>query len=217
MDTCGKGDGDRSMEEDYLEWKDGIWEAFATAMGVEEGQGGNTADFAVCELESHPEEKVYLGELSARALTKIKGVHKAKNPYPTVACEFFPTVFMSNSILRVLESPTSMETMTRPSPLTYWNPRESSLPPTTYAAVLRHYIDISTLAGHQMLGMFATFASNLKTEAAIKEFNTNKEVDHEIVADGCLKAGKVLQLQVPPKEDRYGCDNPADTSIEVFS
>ena len=51
-------------------------------MGVEEGQGGDSADFAVTELDSHPAEKVYLGELSARALTKTKGIHDAKNPYP---------------------------------------------------------------------------------------------------------------------------------------
>ena len=57
----GEGDDDKSMEEDYLEWKDGMWAAFAEAMGVEEGQGGDTPDFAVTELESHPPEKVYLG------------------------------------------------------------------------------------------------------------------------------------------------------------
>ncbi|KAJ3710527.1 flavoprotein-like protein [Lentinula raphanica] len=92
MGVCGEGDDDKSMEEDYLEWKDGMWEAFATAMGVEEGQGGDTADFAVRELEPHPAEKVYLGELSARALTKAKGITHAKNPYPaplTVARELF--------------------------------------------------------------------------------------------------------------------------------
>jgi hypothetical protein len=50
------------VEEDYLEWKDGMREAFATVMGVEEGQGGDTADFAVSELSSHPPEKVYLGQ-----------------------------------------------------------------------------------------------------------------------------------------------------------
>lgn len=59
----GEGDDDKSMEEDYLEWKDGMWEAFAAAMGVEEGQGGDSADFVVSELESHAPEKVYLGEL----------------------------------------------------------------------------------------------------------------------------------------------------------
>jgi NADPH-ferrihemoprotein reductase len=58
----GEGDDDKSMEEDYLEWKDNMWPAFAEAMGVEEGQGGDTPDFAVTELESHPPEKVYLGK-----------------------------------------------------------------------------------------------------------------------------------------------------------
>ena len=58
----GEGDDDKSMEEDYLEWKDGMWQAFAEAMGVEEGQGGDTPDFTVTELESHSSEKVYLGE-----------------------------------------------------------------------------------------------------------------------------------------------------------
>lgn len=57
----GEGDDDKSMEEDYLEWKDGMWEAFAQVLNVEEGQGGDTPDFAVSELDNHPEEKVYLG------------------------------------------------------------------------------------------------------------------------------------------------------------
>ena len=108
----GEGDDDKSTEEDYLEWKDGMWEAFAKALGVEEGQGSDTADFVVSELESHPEEKVYLGlsfplvlffpsiyadghltgELSARALTRSEGIRDAKNPFPapiTVARELF--------------------------------------------------------------------------------------------------------------------------------
>ncbi|KAK7682418.1 hypothetical protein QCA50_014623 [Cerrena zonata] len=78
----GEGDDDKSMEEDYLEWKDPMWEAFAKAMNVEEGQGGESPDFAVSEVEDHPAEKVYLGELSARALTRSRGIHDAKNPYP---------------------------------------------------------------------------------------------------------------------------------------
>jgi NADPH-ferrihemoprotein reductase len=57
----GEGDDDKSMEEDYLEWKDGMWNDFAAIMGVEEGQGGDTPDFVVTELDSHLEEKVYLG------------------------------------------------------------------------------------------------------------------------------------------------------------
>jgi len=57
----GEGDDDKSMEEDYLEWKDPMWEAFATAMNLEEGQGGDSADFIVTELDSHAPEKVYQG------------------------------------------------------------------------------------------------------------------------------------------------------------
>jgi NADPH-ferrihemoprotein reductase len=60
----GEGDDDKSMEEDYLEWKDGMWEAFARVMNVEEGQGGDTADFAVSEIQdSIAAEKVYRGML----------------------------------------------------------------------------------------------------------------------------------------------------------
>lgn len=59
----GEGDDDKSMEEDYLEWKEPMWAAFAVEMGVEEGSGGDTPDFAVTELDSHPTEKVYLGAL----------------------------------------------------------------------------------------------------------------------------------------------------------
>jgi NADPH-ferrihemoprotein reductase len=57
----GEGDDDRSMEEDYLEWKDGMFAALGEALGVEEGQGGDTPDFTVAELTGHAPEKVYLG------------------------------------------------------------------------------------------------------------------------------------------------------------
>lgn len=66
--------------------------------------------------------------------------------------------------------------------------------PTTYATVLRHYIDISALAGRQMLGTFAKFAPTPEAEATLKEWNTDKEVFHKIIANGCLKPGEVLQL-----------------------
>lgn len=59
----GEGDDDKSMEEDYLDWKEPMWNAFAAEMGVEEGSGGDTPDFAVTELDSHPPERIYLGKL----------------------------------------------------------------------------------------------------------------------------------------------------------
>jgi NADPH-ferrihemoprotein reductase len=228
--TRGEGDDDKSMEEDYLEWKDGMWDAFATAMGVEEGQGGDTADFAVHELESHPAEKVYLGELSARALTKTKGIHDAKNPYPApiiATRELFQDPKERNCVHVELSTEGSGITYQHGDHVGLWpsnaelevdrlllalglyekkdkiinidslDPALAKVPfpvPTTYATALRHYIDISAPAGRQMLGTFAKFAPSPEAEAAIKELNTNKDVYHNIVANGCLKPGEVLQL-----------------------
>lgn len=68
----GEGDDDKSMEEDYLEWKDGMWEAFAQVMGVEEGQGSDSADFVVSELAESVPEKVYRGMYDFPVDTRCK-------------------------------------------------------------------------------------------------------------------------------------------------
>nr|ALK24272.1 cytochrome P450 reductase [Phaffia rhodozyma] len=84
----GEGDDDKSMEEDYLAWKDDMFAALATTLSFEEGASGETPDFVVTEVPNHPIEKVFQGELSSRALLGSKGVHDAKNPYasPVLAC-----------------------------------------------------------------------------------------------------------------------------------
>ena len=79
----GEGDDDKSMEEDYLEWKDGMWEAFARIMNVEEGQGGDSADFAVSEIQDTiPPEKVYRG-MPHSSFTINTSIH---NPCRRVVC-----------------------------------------------------------------------------------------------------------------------------------
>ena len=85
----GEGDDDKSMEEDYLAWKDGMWERFSSTMGIEEGGAGDVPDFKVTEIDVHPADKVYHGELSPRALiasasgtTTPVGSYDSKNPYP---------------------------------------------------------------------------------------------------------------------------------------
>lgn len=85
----GMGDDDKSMEEDYLAWKDPMWEQVQKVMGWEEGAGGNEPDFLVKELELTPSSDgtindgfVYRGELSARALLGTRGVFGAKDPCP---------------------------------------------------------------------------------------------------------------------------------------
>ncbi|KAF7299356.1 NADPH--cytochrome P450 reductase [Mycena indigotica] len=226
----GEGDDDKSMEEDYLEWKDGMWEAFATAMGVEEGQGGDSADFAVSELPNHPAEKVYLGELSARALTRTKGIHDAKNPYPAPLAgyrELFQSTADRNCVhielntdgsgityqhgdhVGVWPSNPDMEVDRLLCVLGLWDKKDNTIGiesldpalakvpfpvPTTYATVLRHYIDISAVVGRQILGALSKFAPSPEAEELLKNLNSNKEEYHNVVANGCLKLGEVLQL-----------------------
>ncbi len=66
--------------------------------------------------------------------------------------------------------------------------------PTTYVTVLRHYIDISAVAGRQILGVLAKFAPSPKAEAYLRNLNTRKEEYHAVVTEGCLKLGELLQL-----------------------
>jgi NADPH-ferrihemoprotein reductase len=66
--------------------------------------------------------------------------------------------------------------------------------PTTYGTVLRHYIDISAVAGRQILGTMSKFAPTPEAEAYLKNLNTDKEEYHRVVHDGCLKLGEILQL-----------------------
>ncbi|KAF8237123.1 putative cytochrome P450 oxidoreductase [Tricholoma matsutake] len=242
----GEGDDDKSMEEDYLEWKDGMWEAFAEALHVEEGQGGDSADFVVSELDSHAPEKVYLGELSARALTKTKGIHDAKNPYPApviVARELFQSVQDRNCVHMELNTEGSGITYQHGDHVGVWplnpdvevdrllcvlglyekkdcvigieslDPALAKVPfpvPTTYVTVLRHYIDISAVAGRQILGTLSKFAPNPEAEAFLKNMNTDKEAYHRVIAEGCLKLGEVLQLAA--KDDLRARPDPDNTT-----
>lgn len=66
--------------------------------------------------------------------------------------------------------------------------------PTTYITVLRNYIDISAVAGRQILGNLARFSPSPEAEAFMRSLNTNKEEYGRIIANGCLKLGEVLQL-----------------------
>lgn len=86
----GEGDDDKALEEDYLGWKDDMWEAFAKRLELEEGGSGDIADFAVTEVSDVAPEKIYHGELSPRALhasasgnSTPVGSYDSKNPYPS--------------------------------------------------------------------------------------------------------------------------------------
>lgn len=85
--VVGEGDDDKSMEEDYIAWKDGMWDDFQKETGIEEGGQGDVADFVVQELGDVDDDvdghaKVYHGELSSKALLGTKGgTHDLKNPF----------------------------------------------------------------------------------------------------------------------------------------
>jgi NADPH-ferrihemoprotein reductase len=66
--------------------------------------------------------------------------------------------------------------------------------PTTYITVIRNYVDISAVAGRQILGSLAKFSPSPDAEAYMRSLNTDKELYSRIIANGCLKLGEVLQL-----------------------
>jgi NADPH-ferrihemoprotein reductase len=70
--TRGEGDDDRSMEEDYIEWKDSLWDELGAALHVEEGAGGDSSDFVINEISDVPLEKVYLGQRLESASCEIR-------------------------------------------------------------------------------------------------------------------------------------------------
>ena len=226
----GEGDDDKAMEEDYLEWKEKMWPELAAALNVEEGQGGDTPDFVVTEDTPYPQEKVYLGELSARALTKTRGIHDAKNPFPapiTVARELFAHGHERNCVhieLKIEGSginyqhgdhvgvwPTNPEVEVDRllAALGLWDKRNTVINiisldpalakvpfpvPTTYGTILRHYIDISAVASRQLLGIVSKFAPNETAQKNLQALATDKAKYHQVVAEGCLRFGQVLQL-----------------------
>ncbi|KAJ7644315.1 putative cytochrome P450 oxidoreductase [Roridomyces roridus] len=236
----GEGDDDKSMEEDYLEWKDAMWDAFSAALGVEEGQGGDSADFAVSELSDHAPEKVYQGELSARALTRTKGIHDAKNPFAsniTASRELFQDTEGRNCVHVEFDIEGSGMTYQHGDHVGVWpsnpdieverllcvlglsdkrdtvigieslDPALAKVPfpvPTTYATVLRHYLDISAVVGRQMLGNLTKFAPSREAQDLLVGLNSSKEDYANVIANGCLKLGEVLQyvsgndLAAPP-------------------
>lgn len=82
--------------------------------------------------------------------------------------------------------------------------------PTTYATVLRNYIDISALAGRQILGVLSKFAPSPEAETVLREFNTNKDRYQAVVAHGCMKLGEVLQYAAG--NDLFAKPTPENTT-----
>jgi NADPH-ferrihemoprotein reductase len=186
------------------------------------------------------------GELSARALTKTRGIHDAKNPYaaPVVASrELFHTtadrncvhielniegsgisyqagdhvgVWPSNpdvEVVRLLCALGLYEKRDTVIGIESLDPALAKVPfpvPTTYGTVLRHYIDISQLAGRQILSGLSKFAPNEQAAEFIKNATASKESYQALIADSCLKLGEVLQLAAG--NDLHAAPSAANTT-----
>jgi NADPH-ferrihemoprotein reductase len=172
----------------------------------------------------------YIGELSARALTKTKGIHDAKNPYASpvkAARELFQLGGDRNCVHIELDIEGSGITYQHGDHVGVWplnpdvevdrllcalglydkkdtvinvdslDPALAKVPfpvPSSYICVLRHYIDISAVAGRQILGALAKFAPSPTAEAFMRNLTSNKEEYAAVVGNGCFKLGEVLQL-----------------------
>ena len=168
--------------------------------------------------------------MSARALTRSKGIHDAKNPYAapiSLSRELFHNNQNRNCVHLEFDIGGSGITYQHGDHVGIWpsnpdveverllcalglsekrdavigieslDPALAKVPfpvPTTYVTVLRHYIDISAVAGRQILGVLAKFAPNPEAEAYLRNLNTHKEEYHAVVTEGCLKLGELLQL-----------------------
>lgn len=229
----GEGDDDKSMEEDYLAWKDSMFEALAKECNFEEGGGSDVADFKVEELsnDSLDASKVYRGELSARALLGTKGIHDAKNPYISKvvkAKELFVegkadrscvhmefdidgsgisyqhgdhiAVWANNPenevdrILSVLGLNEKRETVIDVESL---DPTLAKVPfptPTTYEAIFRHYLDITSVASRQTLNNLSKFAPNEQSKAELEKIGSDKNYYQTKVGNSSLRIAQVLQM-----------------------
>jgi len=83
--TAGEGDdGAGTMEEDFLAWKEPMWQALQAEMGLEEREASYEPSFSVEEKEEMSKEdpNVYLGEPNKNHLEgSQKGPFNASNPY----------------------------------------------------------------------------------------------------------------------------------------
>jgi NADPH-ferrihemoprotein reductase len=82
---AGEGDdGAGTMEEDYLAWKEPMWEALTQSMGLEEREAVYEPTFGITEREelNVEDNTVYLGEPNKNHLEgHSKGPYSANNPY----------------------------------------------------------------------------------------------------------------------------------------
>lgn len=175
-----------------------------------------------------------LGELSARALNKTKGIHEAKNPFaaPIMSIRelFTPSksdgedrncihaelslassgltyqhgdhvgIWPMNSSTHVLLLLHSLSLYSKRNTIIQidsLDPALAKVPfptPTTYEAVLRHYLDVSAVPGRMALNVMSRYAPNERAGKVLSRLGGSKEAFAEFVGKPCLTLGEVLLL-----------------------
>ncbi|KAF8188252.1 hypothetical protein K438DRAFT_1764464 [Mycena galopus ATCC 62051] len=213
----GEKDNDKSMEEDYLEWMDGI-ELSARALmkmkGIHDAKNPYSAPISASRefFQSTQERNCVHVELNTNGsgITYQHGDHVGiwpSNPEAEV-----------NRLLCALG-------LLDKNPSTPLVPKFLSFfpVPTTYATILRYYIDISAIVGRQILSSLSKFAPTPEAEEVMKTLNSSKEEYFAAIFNGCFKVGEVFQLAAgneftatPTAENTTAWSIPFDTIVSAI-
>jgi NADPH-ferrihemoprotein reductase len=148
--TAGEGDdGAGTMEEDFLAWKEPMWEALSEKMGLEEREAVYEPVFSVEEKPelSAEDDTVYLGEPNKNHLENAqKGPYNAHNPYiaPIAESKELFTVKDRNCLHMEIDVSGSNITYTTGDHVAVW-PTNAGMEVDRFIQVLGHEEDRHTV------------------------------------------------------------------------
>jgi NADPH-ferrihemoprotein reductase len=148
--TAGEGDdGAGTMEEDFLAWKEPMWEALSEKMGLEEREAVYEPVFSVAEKPelSAEDDTVYLGEPNKNHLENArKGPYNAHNPYiaPIAESKELFTVKDRNCLHMEIDVSESNITYTTGDHVAVW-PTNAGMEVDRFIKVLGHEEDRHTV------------------------------------------------------------------------
>lgn len=232
----GEGDDDGSLEDDFVNWQEGMWPILAENLEAGE-DAGETATWVVDELVEG-DEAVYFGELGNKAQSSFD----AKKPFPAPivsrdllrGCDrhclhididiagsglSYTTgdhvaIWPSNNdveIMRLAAAVGLSNKLDTPISVRAADPsaaKQSPFPtPTTYRAALRHYLDICQPPSRQALQALLPFCDS----PSLQKIVDDKEEHKRVVLDAVRNLAEVFEYcEIQPAI-------PAPILIECFS
>jgi NADPH-ferrihemoprotein reductase len=221
---AGEGDdGKRTLEEDFLEWKEAMWNRVAMKMNLKEQLATYEPAFQVTERQSHSppySSEVFLGELD-----EGKG---GSNSYYLATVTYSEQLLSSSDRtcihidLDICESNMSYEAGDH---ITIWpmNSNEevdqflcvfglqekrhsivditpveatATVPfptPTTYEAIARYYLEINAAVSRQLLESLASFAPSSEAKKEMNRLGKDKEYFYSQTTAAYYNISRLLQ------------------------